>query len=86
MMPSIAWSSGASSKTMFAALPPSSRVTFLWVPATARAMILPTAVEPVKATLSTCGMADELHPDLAGPGDDVHDPGRQLRLADDISE
>ena len=51
-MPSTAWSIGASSNTMFAALPPSSRVTFLSVPATVRAMALPTSVEPVKATLS----------------------------------
>ena len=33
-MPSMAWSIGASSNTMFAALPPSSRVSFLRVPAT----------------------------------------------------
>ena len=41
-MPSIAWSMGASSKTMFAALPPSSRVTFLSVPATCLAIARPT--------------------------------------------
>ena len=52
-MPSTAWSSGASSKTMFAALPPSSSVRRLPVPAIVRRMILPTSVEPVKATLST---------------------------------
>jgi hypothetical protein len=40
---------------MFAALPPSSRVSFLSVPATDRAMALPTAVDPVKATLLTSG-------------------------------
>jgi hypothetical protein len=56
-MPSMAWSMGASSKTMLAALPPSSRVTFFFVPATARAMALPTSVDPVKATLSTSGWA-----------------------------
>ena len=39
-IPSTAWSIGASSKTMFAALPPSSSVTFLRVPATARAIAL----------------------------------------------
>jgi hypothetical protein len=37
-MPSTAWSIGASSNTMFAALPPSSSVSFLPVPATARAI------------------------------------------------
>src|SRR5680860_1126299 len=52
-MPSMAWSIGASSKTMFAALPPSSRVSFLSVPATERAMARPTAVDPVNATLLT---------------------------------
>ncbi len=51
-MPSTAWSSGASSKTMLAALPPSSRVARVRVPAMERAMALPTPVEPVKAILS----------------------------------
>ena len=54
-MPSTAWSMGASSKMMFAALPPSSRVAFLRVPAMERAIILPTAVEPVNASLSMPG-------------------------------
>ena len=31
-------------------------------------------------------MADELHPDLAGAGDDVHDPRRQVGLAHDVGE
>lgn len=61
-MPSTAWSIGASSKTMFAPLPPSSRVTFLSVPATWRAMALPTAVEPVKATLLTSGCSTRAAP------------------------
>ena len=51
--PSTAWSSGASSNTMFAALPPSSSVRRFPLPAVARRMILPTSVEPVKAILST---------------------------------
>jgi hypothetical protein len=54
-MPSTAWSTGASSKTTLAALPPSSRVTFLCDPATDFAIARPTAVEPVNATLSTSG-------------------------------
>jgi hypothetical protein len=37
-MPSTAWSIGASSNTMFAALPPSSSVSRLPVPATVRAI------------------------------------------------
>jgi hypothetical protein len=36
MTPSTAWSIGASSNTMFAALPPSSSVSRFFVPATAR--------------------------------------------------
>ena len=51
-MPSTAWSSGASSNRMFAALPPSSRETRLPVPAVVRWMILPTSVDPVNAILS----------------------------------
>ena len=61
-MPSIAWSMGASSKTMFAALPPSSRVTFLSVPATCFAIARPTAVDPVNATLSTSSWATRAAP------------------------
>ncbi len=55
-MPSTAWSSGASSKMMFAALPPSSSVSFLPVPASSRRIALPTSVEPVKAILSTSAL------------------------------
>ena len=40
---------------MFAALPPSSRVSRLPVPATARWICLPTSVDPVNAILSTPG-------------------------------
>jgi len=54
-MPSTAWSIGASSNTMFAALPPSSMVIFLSVPASERMMILPTSVEPVNATFAAVG-------------------------------
>ncbi len=61
-MPSTAWSTGASSKTMLAALPPSSSVTDLLVPATVRAMALPTSVEPVNATLSTSWWATSACP------------------------
>ncbi|CAB4630759.1 unannotated protein [freshwater metagenome] len=53
MMPSTASSTAASSKTMFAPLPPSSRVTRVSVPASVRAMLRPTAVEPVNAILLT---------------------------------
>ena len=52
-IPSTAWSSAASSKITFAALPPSSSVSFLPVPASSRWIALPTSVEPVNAILST---------------------------------
>ena len=52
-IPSTAWSSAQSSKTMFAALPPSSSVSFLPLPASWRWIALPTSVEPVNAILST---------------------------------
>ena len=65
--PSIAWSMGASSKMMLAALPPSSSVSALSVPATARPISLPTDVEPVKATLSTSGCLTRARPISPGP-------------------
>ena len=77
---------GASSKTMLAALPPSSRVTFLSVPATVRAIALPTSVEPVNATLSTSGCSTSARPVVAGAGDDVDDARRQVGLLADLGE
>ena len=74
-MPSTAWSIGASSKTMLAALPPSSRVTFLSVPATAFAIARPTSVEPVKATLSTSGWATSARPVSPAPVTMLTTPG-----------
>ena len=85
-MPSTAWSSGASSKTMLAALPPSSRVSALSVPATPLAIRLPISVEPVNATLSTPGWVTSAIPISPGPGDDVDDAGRQVGLAADVGE
>ena len=67
MTPSMAWSNGASSNTMLAALPPSSRVSALPDPAMARPISLPTAVEPVKATLSTSGWDTRARPISPGP-------------------
>src|SRR2546429_506693 len=52
-IPSTAWSSAQSSKTMLAALPPSSSVRRRPVPASSRWIALPTSVEPVNAILST---------------------------------
>ena len=73
--PSTAWSIGASSKTMFAALPPSSSVSFLRVPATARAICRPTSVEPVNATLSTPGCPTTAAPVAPAPGRMLTTPG-----------
>ena len=85
-MPSTAWSIGASSKTMLAALPPSSRVTFLSVPATDVAIAWPTSVEPVNATLSTPGVPTSARPVSPGAGDDVDHAGRQVGLLADLGE
>ncbi len=66
-IPSTAASSGASSKTMLAALPPSSIVSFLPLPATERRICLPTSVEPVNAILSTPGWATSAAPVSPAP-------------------
>ena len=66
-MPSTAWSIGASSKMTLAALPPSSSVSRLPVPASDRWMALPTSVEPVKATLSTPGCSTSERPVSPAP-------------------
>ena len=54
-IPSTVSSIAASPKTILAPLPPSSRVKDLLVGATARAINLPTSVEPVNAILSMPG-------------------------------
>ena len=74
-MPSTAWSTGASSKTMFAALPPSSRVTFLLGAGDAPAIVLPTSVEPVNATLSTSGCSTTRAPVSPAPVTMLTTPG-----------
>ena len=60
--PSTALSRSASSKTMKGLLPPSSSESFLPVPAVASRMLRPTAVEPVKAILSTPARATSTAP------------------------
>ncbi len=60
---------------MFAALPPSSSVSFLRVPATARAIWRPTSVEPVNATLSTPGCPTTAAPVAPAPGRMLTTPG-----------
>ena len=85
-MPSTAWSIGASSKTMLAALPPSSRVTFFRDPATALAIARPTSVEPVKATLSTSSCETIACPVAPAPVRMLTTPGRQVGLLADLGE
>ena len=58
----IASSRSASSKTMWAALPPSSMVTGLRCSPATLAACRPTAVEPVKAILSTPGWRSSASP------------------------
>jgi hypothetical protein len=52
---------------MFAALPPSSSVSFFPLPLTERMISLPTSVEPVKAILSTSGCWTSSAPALPSP-------------------
>ena len=85
-MPSTAWSSGASSKTMFAALPPSSRVSALSVPATPFADLLADLGRAGERDLVDARVGDERHPDLARARDDVDDARRQVGLAADVGE
>ena len=65
--PSTAWSSAASSKTMLAALPPSSSVRPFPCPAIPLAIVTPTEVLPVKATFATRGSVTIDMPVLPGP-------------------
>ena len=58
-MPSTAWSSGASSNTTLAALPPSSSVTFLRVPATDRAICAPDLGRAGERDLVDAGVLDQ---------------------------
>ena len=74
-------SRSASSRTMLADLPPSSRVTGFTVPEASCMMRRPTSVEPVNAVLSTMRVDGELLADgAAGAGDDVDDAGREVGL------
>ena len=86
MMPSTAWSIGASSKTMFAALPPSSSVSFLPVPATARWMSLPTLGRAGEGDLVDARMVDQRGARSPAPVTMLTTPGRQLRLPADVGE
>ena len=86
MMPSIISSTGASSKTMLAPLPPSSRVRCLWLAAT-RCWISPTDLGRAgEGDLVDVGVLDQRRARRAVAGDDVDDPGRQLRLLEDLGQ
>ena len=71
---------------MLAALPPSSSVIALSVPAIARWIFLPISVEPGERDLGDVLVGHERHADLARPGDDVDDARRQVGLAADLGE
>ena len=60
---------------MFAALPPSSSVSFVPVPASSRWIALPTSVEPVKAILSTPGCLTRAAPARPSPVTMLTTPG-----------
>ncbi len=75
MMPSTAWSWAASSNTMLAPLPPSSNVILRPVPASWCWMRRPTAVEPVKATLSIPGWVTRVEPTSPAPVTMLTTPG-----------
>ena len=74
----------ASSRTMFADLPPSSRKSRFRVAAPFSMIRRPTAVEPVKEMRSTSGDERELLADqVVGRRDDVDDAGRDVGLLGD---
>ena len=60
---------------MFAALPPSSSVSFLPVPASSRWIALPTSVEPVNAILSTSSCLTSAAPARPSPVTMLTTPG-----------
>ena len=85
-IPSTAWSRGASSKTTLAALPPSSRVSRLRVPATVRAIWRPTARRAGERDLVDVGVLDQGLAGGTGAGDDVDHARGQVGLLADLGE
>ena len=85
-MPSTAWSMGASSKMTLAALPPSSSVSRLPVPASARWIGLADLRRAGEGHLVDARVLDQRAPRVAGAGDDVDDAGGQLGLLADLGE
>ena len=73
--PGMATDRSASGNTIAGDLPPSSRLTFLRLPAAAWTMSLPTSVDPVNATLSTSGCAAIAAPAMPSPVMRLNTPG-----------
>ena len=78
----------ASSRTIIADLPPSSRNTFLMVSLAAAMILRPVAVDPVKVTTSTSGLVVSGDADRGvGGADHVDDAGRDVGvLGDHLAE
>ena len=85
-IPSTAWSSGASAKTMFAALPPSSSVSRLPVPASDSLDPLADLGRAGEGDLRDPRVRDERRARRAGAREDVHDAGREVRFLDEARE
>ena len=80
-------STSASAKTMFADLPPSSRVTRLTWSAACRRMCVPTSVDPVNTILRTCSWVTSRSPTTEPlPGSTVNTPGGQARLPPQLGQ
>ena len=85
-MPSTAWSIGASSKTMLAALPPSSRVSFLPLPADRALDALAHLGRAGERDLVDAVVLDDRLPDRRAAGEDVDHARRQVGLGDDLGQ
>ncbi len=85
-MPSTAWSSGASSKTMLAALPPSSRLRRVPRARDAALDLLADLGRAGERDLVDVAVLDERLTDRGAAGDDVDDAGREVALRDDLGE
>ena len=85
-MPSTAWSTGASSKTMLAALPPSSRVTFFFDAGHRLGDRAADVGRAGEGDLVDVVVRDDRLAGRAGAGEDVDDAGRQVGLLADLGE
>src|SRR5256885_1655766 len=85
-MPSTARSRSASSRTMIAFLPPSSRWTCLRLSAALLRTATPVSREPVSVITGTSGWRTSRSPTSPPPPHDVDDPGRDARLGEQLDE